>query len=90
MSRGYGRQPDVCKCFGMGYCYKSLSCRSKEAKASGRFDLEARRISKSVVGEEPKKPTSTRFLAWRADGSHEKGPIPAGRVPANYRHLIKD
>lgn len=82
MSRGYGLKPDRCTCFEFGYCYKSLSCRSKAAKDSGRFELV--RENKS----ERKRIRGREILAWRADGSHERGAIPLGRIPADFMYLI--
>ena len=83
MSRGYGLRPDRCTCFEFGYCYKSLACRSKAAKDSGRFEFKRETSSK------PKRSKhEPNIMAWRADGSHEQGPIPLGRIPDDFLYMV--
>ncbi len=71
----YGLQPNICSCFPSvgGYCFKSLACRSKP---STQEDFKA--TQKSSTKSRPIVQT------WRADGSHENGPVPQGRLPKGW------
>lgn len=88
MSKEFGLRPDRCTCFEHGFCYKSLTCRSREAKESGRFEYVRR--ATPTPGEKKPKKKERHIMTWRADGSHERGPVPRGRVPDAYKHLIED
>jgi hypothetical protein len=69
----YGLRPDWCTCFENGYCFKSLGCRSKPEVEKAAKELRDFKREK----RDNKPITQT----WRADGSHELGPIPQGRIP---------
>lgn len=60
------RQPDRCKCFG-GFCMRGLCPEKPRREAAPPVD-------------KPRIPTRLTS-AWRADGSHENGPVPQGRIP---------
>lgn len=80
MTPRYGHRPDQCDCFG-GYCYKAIGCRSK----GGGFEtVRSRRTT-----ERPPREAHV-ILAWRDDGSHERGSIPLGRIPEEYLYLFSE